>query len=1159
MATPNNVHADGLVAAVASASADEYLVDGLSAEVAWQDRSLGTRASPLAFVLFQDPALSGKDAITDATSQYGPFISNAMPLVTNEGDLLPFPSGSWIEEPNTPDPTPDDLLFKIVRTGSLYDSAEWAWKLDRHDSDDWTGMDDLRWQHHFEEPYGTFPNVAGCNPTICYSKVHQRILISILDGSQVSIKYRPLHGDAFTTVTVNLPESKQAITGLDAMAMVELPDGTIRLLYLYEPPGAATGYYDMAIMSSRDGGLNWELVKEQVVTDILGIPSRIRAIRAAQSGDYTRLEMWYLPTSGSQGLVSASSSDRMATWKAVRATPDGKDDIASSTFHPYLFAIAAVDDQGSFIRMRRPTLTAGGLRVFFELATRDSQFVNIAQTLDSPFPAPGTSNMVGFWMASGAGRIYAMIMRDDGSGNAGWSYSSFIIPANRVAQGYDPDGNPKDRWTLLGVNDWLEWNGGNAYTPVGGDMVWAGDRLLLFSMPQDRASGTALSDLKGFSLSTFGGPSRRPLRLPYQTNTDVTHLFARSWNASLGPPVGTGASSYTPWSTTSAGTPSTDHKLDRFDVLCDASVDRLGWSFTSLVTSLTQHIGDAGLVQWVTRETIGGRGAENTRPTISAAELRTPRWGAHFQTGSRHAGLTSEVAVHIFGDGGFALYDVSSLTTLHVEAAGALAGITDGAWYDFRLAIAETDVAERTGSNAHFVELAWSKIEENASWSSSGIHTLTASSLSFSSESVSFGVLGAPSVDHDVSFAECAVSRPFAIWVSPQGNAQGTLSQLPFSNPGKMRGFDCLPFDQLAAQGIEVRWGGAGGFISDNFRAPVEYANGAALILGNSPQSRWNSTSTDTQSIVLDATQILGQRATWRHSGISFFGGNSRSYKVEYSESSSFTNPSTFHLDGVRYSVVIEKHLGGLNYRVSGADLSKWKDGELSGWYFRAGSYGRFGKIRMNAGDEIEFQISGSPVANGLVAGSTIFIWSGEQTHLFHDHPLGVRVRTTTAGLTSVYPRYMRVTVDGQASQGRPIGDSWHIGRMQAGLTLPISVPMDWETQDETEDPNVNLTTMVNGTRNAYKQGEPRMDIRGTSRGDVDRWRVAFRSMVRNLSGYSEKPIVLCTDDRQLHLRSKLVRFIGSTQFANSGWRYNRTTSRWEQVGDLQMRFEEEV
>jgi hypothetical protein len=99
----------------------------------------------------------------------------------------------------------------------------------------------------------------------------------------------------------------------------------------------------------------------------------------------------------------------------------------------------------------------------------------------------------------------------------------------------------------------------------------------------------------------------------------------------------------------------------------------------------------------------------------------------------------------------------------------------------------------------------------------------------------------------------------------------------------------------------------------------------------------------------------------------------------------------------------------------------------------------------------------------------------------------------------------------------------------------------------------------VNGTRNAYKQGEPRMDIRGTSRGDVDRWRVAFRSMVRNLSGYSEKPIVLCTDDRQLHLRSKLVRFIGSTQFANSGWRYNRTTSRWEQVGDLQMRFEEEV
>lgn len=1157
MASPNNVHVDGLTVSVASASANEHDVEALSIEVAWQDRVLETRPAPKSFLLFQDPSLAGSDAITSATSELGPFVSTAMPLVTNEGDLLPFPSGEWIEETGTPDPSPDDILYRVVRTGSLYDSAEWVWKLDRHGANEWNGMNDLRWQHTFEEPFGTYPNIAGCNPTICYSKIHQRILISILDGSQINLKYRPLHGSVFTTVTITLPESKIPASGLDAMAMVELPDGALRLLYLYEPPGAATGYYDMAIMGSVNGGLNWELVKDQVVSDVLGVPSRIRAVRAAQSGDYTRLEMWYLPPTGSQGLVSASSSDRMATWKAVRATPDGEDQIAASTFHPYLFSIAAVDDQGTFLRVRNPTSTFN--RLFFELASRDSEFSPIEQTTDAPFPL-STADLISVWAASGGGRVFVLLMIDDATLGRGFGYTSFIIPVDRIAQGYDPDGNPRSRWVKWGSNDWAGWNGSDAFTPVGGHMVWAGDRLHLFTMPQERSAGTALVNLKGFSLSTLGGPSQKPLRLPYQTHRDIHLLFAQSWNASLGPPVGTGASSTTPWAIGTVGSPSTSVKLDRFDVLCDASTDRLSWTYATVMSGLTQFIGDAGCVQWVTRGVPSGRGPQNVRPAITAVEINAPRWGVQLKTGSVHAGITSHVSVHLFGDGGLAVYDCSSLTTLYVGAPGTLAGITNGSWYDFRLAMADSDNAERAGGPAHFVELSWAKLEENAVWTSTGVHTMSSSSTPFASELVEFGVLRIPPVDHDVSFAECAVSKPFALSATiGVSHAVGTLAQLPFGNPTKMRGFDCLPHDQLSAQGIEVRWGGAGGFINDEFRAPIQYMNGADQMIGDSPASRWNSTSTDTQTIALDASKILDTRNTWQHSGIAFFGGNARRYTVQYSEDSAFTNPSTFHLDGLRAEVVIDKKLSALHYRVTGDALNEWEDGEISGWYFRVGSSGRTGKVRMNVGDEIEFEISGSLASHGLTAGATVQLWSGDQVHLFHDHPMGVRVRTTTAGLTSVYPRYMKVTVDGQATAGRPIGDRWHIGRIQAGLTLPINVPMDWETQDDSEDPNVNLTTMISGTRNAYKQGEARVTMRGTSVGDVDRWRVAFRSMIRNLSGYSEKPLVLCTDDRELHLRSKLVRFMGSTEFANSGWRYNRTTSRWEQVGDLQMRFEEEV
>ena len=172
---------------------------------------------------------------------------------------------------------------------------------------------------------------------------------------------------------------------------------------------------------------------------------------------------------------------------------------------------------------------------------------------------------------------------------------------------------------------------------------------------------------------------------------------------------------------------------------------------------------------------------------------------------------------------------------------------------------------------------------------------------------------------------------------------------------------------------------------------------------------------------------------------------------------------------------------------------------------------------------------------------------------------LGVMVRSTVVGLTSVFPRYMRLNVEGDATQGQPPEQQWQLGRLQAGLTLPITVPMDWSTQTDSEAPNVDLQTVASGKRTAYRQGPPRRTLQGTSRGDVDRWRIAFRSMVRTLAGYSQHPVVLCTDDQQLHLRSLFARITSSTELANAGWRYNRETKRWEQVGDLRMTFQQEV
>ena len=46
---------------------------------------------------------------------------------------------------------------------------------------------------------------------------------------------------------------------------------------------------------------------------------------------------------------------------------------------------------------------------------------------------------------------------------------------------------------------------------------------------------------------------------------------------------------------------------------------------------------------------------------------------------------------------------------------------------------------------------------------------------------------------------------------------------------------------------------------------------------------------------------------------------------------------------------------------------------------------------------------------------------------------------------------------------------------------------------------------------------------------------------------------------QQLHLRSLYARLTSSTELANAGWRYNRDSKRWEQVGDLRMTFQQEV
>lgn len=1146
MAAPNNVHADAVVVAVASASASDYSVEGIAIEVAWQDRVPEVRVEPRAFLLFQDPALRGSSAITSATSQQGPHVATAFANAGNEGDLLPFATGVWDTDPGTPDPEPDDLLLRIVRTGSLYDSAEWAYRIDRHAGSTWVGMDDLRWQHRPENPTDQQLLLSG-SPAIVHSTVHQRTIVAwAAGGSLLRVRYRALGAASWTEVVLDVTQARTP-SPLMGLELVELPDGALRLFYLYGAPTYAGTERELDVWGSTDGGASWELVKERVISDVLGAPDDVRDVKVARSGDWLRLELWLQASPA--GIVSACSSDRCATWQVVLDAPDGTDAGTGDATRAWAFDLAAVDEQGTFLRVRRTTSSV----LLYELATRDSGWASIEQTLSGGFSAP-SANVRGIWCAAGAGRTFTLVLYDDGAGVAGWSVGSFIIPSSRIAQGWDLSANARSGWARWGFTDWLAWQGGARYTPKDGRLCWAGDRLLLFTLQRDRA-GTLWG---GFSLTQFGGPSQRPLRLPMNTHTDATRLWRVSWNTALGTPVGPAASAYTPWTGSSGGTFTVTAYPERMDAEV-TSGGQVAWRESTSLGSITRHLGDDGVVQWVTAAMPGGRGLDDTRPaSMAASELTNPRWGARAQGGSRHAGLSMQVAVHLWADGGFALYDVSAGSTLYAGAAGTLAGITLGEPYEFRMALAETDVVERAGAALQFVELSWARHQDGASWASSGLHTL-ASDVLFSGnvELVEFGVCQAVAADHDTSWWECAYASGSS--GGGQDHLLGSLAQIPFANPGIMRGFDCIPFGQVAAQGAAVRWGGAGGFEGDLFRVPIAWEQGAEQLLGSSPAVVWSSTTGATQQLVLDAEQVGGAGWRWQHSAIALLGGNARRYEVEYAEDSAFTTPSRFWLDGLRAEVQLAAPLGGKLYRITGAALAGWRDGELVDWHLHAAGATRTAQVEHNAGDVLRLRLDGTEADHGLVAGATLQLWAPDQLHRFLDYPLGVQVRSATAGLTSVFPRFMRVTIEADTTAGRPYGGSWQLGRLQAGLTLPITVPMDWSTQDDDEDPNVDLQTVASGKRAAYRRGPPRRTLQGTSRGDVDRWRIAFRSTVRTLAGYSEHPVVLCTDDQQLHLRSLYARLTSSTELANAGWRYNRTTGRWEQVGDLRMTFQQEV
>ena len=1102
-----------------------------------------TRPEPAAFVLSQDVAMR-RNLLTSVTSQQGARVGTAYPSSTNEGDLLPSMDGTWDTSGGTPQPTPTSIQLQLTSTGGLFNGAEWVWKYDVDAADQYRGAHDLRYLQGLHVPWAS--KVNSSHHAICYSSAFNRVLVArYRTTQQFQLAYRSTATSdpsvGYTTVSVpstpfgtgKVPDFSQC----GYSSIVELPDGSLRWFYVYVPDStAAPTLLDVDMLVSSDGGLTWKVGQESIITTLFGAPRILRGMKVAVSGDWLRMELWDT-SSSPQGLCSAYSGDRGATWALSVSVPDGLDALGNgdSSMAMELNDVVGLGTlDGAFFRVR--AIISGGGRWAYETCARDGAWSETF-TVGS-IPSYTSSRAV--YLARGGAYVYLLAYLDDFAGGASFGGYSFLIPVDRLYNGWSAAAPRVNEWVLWG-QDILGADGVMRYGLKNGKLAWVGDRLALLAGGIDRETGVGTANWKPASVAYWSGYSRRPVVRPEAATIDeFGSMFTAHWSAQEGTPAGTDASAYTSWTRATTGAPTQTTATDQMELQIPL-VSTLAFIHSQAIAGATQFMADSGVLGWTTRARSSTGASLPTAHTALA--YRSPAWGGMAQCVGA-SGLSYQVGVHIANDGQVAVYDALAVNTLFVSAFGALAGITTGTFYDFRLGFTKSVGFE-------FAELAWSRAGDFA-WTSTGALTLATGVLPSANQAVSLGHHRQVGTTSTFDWREWWYSR------------ENSLGQFKPANPTDIRGVLTSSFPYHVAQGISVRWGGGGGFAGDTFTAPVRYVYGAEQLLTASPESHWRSTTATTQQFVFDAQLGLPptEVARLRHSGASVVGTNSRFLRLEYASDPAFTVPSGLTIDGLRYTVAVPAQVfNGNSFTVAGATL--WADMELAGHYLRAEPNNASAnppivRIEQNHGNVITLAAITQPLFNyGITNLATLNVWADRHLFAYPATPTGIKV--SVGGITNGdFPRYMRATVPGSDVQGSPPEGYWRIGSLVAGMTLPISVPMDWQNTD-TQAGNVQLDTARSGLRSAYQLGQPRRVVKGMSEGDVERWREGFRATVRHLGQYGTQVMVLATDDEQQNRSMLYCRFIDATELANAGWNYNTSTARWEQVGDLALSFEEEL
>lgn len=1101
-----------------------------------------------------DPDFVARAEPVGASSVLDRQPGRGIPAATNEGALALLATGS---------PLNDKASFetRVQTSGGIGAGSTWAWRYRGESDEGWRGSDDARFMHSVSDPFGG--TRFGWGLSAVYVSRLRREIVYVGEGTgtnSMRVAYRAVdrvEAPWTTGSTVSFPRgldnAGDEVLGFD---VVELADGSLRALVRFGS--------DLDLYGSEDG-LSWTLIANDLLSRFAGRRSTtLLVVKLAESAGYLRLAAIDNDVGGlglGYTVTTLVSSDRGATWTETNLA-SGFDviDANSATSWPsgaqrfVLDVVGLGDGGGSFLLAVKAGTT---LRVYTAAGTEGwalspvasstssgslSLSIGAASTIERVFLARGPDFVHLVLFSTSAASVGVLVTHrklDRRSSLASGSWDPYSTSEARI-DGYD---------------------GALRYLPLRGKLHHVGHSLVLVAGIFDFDAG---AEEQGIAYWRQEGWSLRPLRDAHPP--DVYSAFAVStfalqptgplfdaieWVVGTGRPAGvTWASSTTPWTRTYSGGVTCNWNTDRLRITDAGSGVRShfyefvdptsgGGSLPASSWAIGESIingPDGSLIEWTAKVTGGNRSVAGGA-RVRVASL--PRSGST-------SGRAVLVEVRI-DQTGVTVFDAATSTALAsiVPDTGVYgANPISTQYWEFRLAF-----QPEPPSTICACVLSIRRIDREE-WLSTARLLPSTSASSITAQLIQFGVPTTSNAATSTSFW-----RDMRI---KQGNALGQVDLAGVypvpgrTRPDTVRGRSVSTFPVYAAEGVDLSWGGGGGFDGDRHSSTLAQQFGLRNLLVSSPRFEWRSARQTSATSALPISNLdfgtqRGAANRFRHDAIGIFGTNAETVEVRYSNDPAFTtSTSAGTLSLTRFAGLRVEAVEGNAVTVSGPLPADAEVGSALGRTFYARVTSEVPPGYADAREWVVEQHRGSSLLlrsvtalTTALVGATLAIRS-DRGVLLYDTP-------RTGG-------YLRLRV----ANGYPAEGYQRLGTPIPSVRLPLPAPLAWEHEDAST-PTITTFRSRGAVAWGYTEGPSTRSLSLSLDGEADRQRQRIRDVLRTTAGYEEFAGVLVLDDANLRDAESVLlgRVSGGVDLSNPGWRL--IDGAWRPVGSFKLRFNEEV